>query len=246
MRDEFDQNGYLHVEQFVSTDEVKDIKTNVERYISDVVPSLPGSDVYFENKDRPETLKQLERMHLHDNYFQDLLNEGSFPQTASVLLDEPVKINNIVVFIKPPNTESKATPAHQDGFYFRIDPCVCVTLWIPLDDVDKENGCLRYVRGSHKQGLRPHQRSNVLGFSQGITDFGQEDLSNEVVCTARAGDLLAHHGLTIHRADENRTKGRNRRALALTYDGVSAKKRTDEYKAYQDSLIDQLSKSDRI
>ena len=31
-----------------------------------------------------------------------------------------------------------------------------ITAWIALDDVDEENGCLRYINGSHRGGILPH------------------------------------------------------------------------------------------
>ena len=39
-------------------------------------------------------------------------------------------------------------------------------MWLALDAADAENGCLVYTTGSHKTGIRPHQASGVLGFSQ--------------------------------------------------------------------------------
>ena len=45
-----------------------------------------------------------------------------------------------------------------------------------MDFTSKETGTLEYVRGSHKsETFRPHARSGVLGFSQGITDFGTDN-----------------------------------------------------------------------
>ena len=45
-----------------------------------------------------------------------------------------------------------------------------------LEDVDDENGCIHYVKGSHKyEGYRPHGKSEILGFSKGVTDFGTEE-----------------------------------------------------------------------
>ena len=79
-------------------------------------------------------------------------------------------------FSKPPG--GRATPEHQDGAYFKLDrleavrrwhavtAMLCqVTLWLALDRVDGENGCLQYRVRSHKTGLLPHTRSGTLGFS---------------------------------------------------------------------------------
>ena len=39
----------------------------------------------------------------------------------------------------------------------------------------------------------------VLGFSQGISDYGPEDEAREAVVSLQPGDLAVHHGETIHR-----------------------------------------------
>lgn len=37
-----------------------------------------------------------------------------------------------------------------------IDPQVAVTMWLALEHADDQNGCLRYSKGSHTRGMRPH------------------------------------------------------------------------------------------
>jgi phytanoyl-CoA hydroxylase len=118
-----------------------------------------------------------------------------------------------------------------------LDPSVAVTMWMALEPADEENGCVKYVKGSHLKGMRPHGRTKTLGFSQGITDFGTEDdLQNEIAFPAQPGDLLVHHSLTIHRAGGNTTTNRNRKALGLIYFGESAREDIEAKKAYQEKL----------
>lgn len=50
---------------------------------------------------------------------------------------------------KPPRI-GKGTPPHQDGYYFMLEPNEAVTMWMALEDVNEENGCVRYVKESHK------------------------------------------------------------------------------------------------
>ena len=44
----------------------------------------------------------------------------------------------------------RATPWHQDGHYWPIQPLQTVTAWIAIDDVNAENSCLRVIPGSHR------------------------------------------------------------------------------------------------
>ena len=97
-------------------------------------------------------------------------------------------------------------------------------MWLALDQVGEENGALRYVPRSHSHGLRPHHQTAVIGFSQGISDYGPEDEAAEVLIELEPGDLVCHHGEIIHRADANRSQTLSRRAFALVAVGISCQR----------------------
>ena len=96
-------------------------------------------------------------------------------------------------------------------------------------------------------GMRPHGRTQTLGFSQGITDFGKaSDQRDEVACPAQPGDLLAHHALSIHRADANLSITRNRRALGFIFYAQSAREDVAEHEAYQSKLAVEMAEAGKI
>jgi len=231
----FDHDGYLALRGFVSGSALTDLHANVARFIAEVLPSLPAQHVFYEDKENPATLKQIQQMHQRDAWFQQLAGDGVFPQLAEQLLGAPVVIRNLQYFNKPPGI-GKPTPAHQDGYYFKLEPCEALTMWLALDDADEENGCVRYARGSHKLGMRHHARTSTLGFSQGITGYPQSaDTAVETALHARPGDLLAHHAMTIHRAGANPSP-RNRRSLGFIYYSVNACEDIAAHAAYQQQL----------
>jgi phytanoyl-CoA hydroxylase len=122
-----------------------------------------------------------------------------------------------------------------------------LTGWFCLGNADHENGCLRYIRGSHKKSLRHHARTQTLGFSQGITDFGTpDDLANEKAYRAEPGDLLIHHALTIHRADGNQSEIRDRPALGFVYISDRAKEDREGGEAYRKKLAENLASQGKI
>ena len=241
----FEREGFVAVEGFFSDSELIEIEAALDRFIRKVNPTLPASDVFYEDKSNLSSLKQIQRMHEYDDFFDQLIN-GKPRRLAGELLGEAVVGKNLQYFNKPPAL-GQATPPHQDGFYFMLKPCRALTMWMALDVVDEENGCVRYVRGSHRVGMRPHGRTETLGFSQGITDFGQAaDSRNEVACPAQPGDLLAHHALTIHRADANTSETRSRRALGFIYYGESACENVQAHEAYQSLLATEMSVAGKI
>jgi ectoine hydroxylase-related dioxygenase (phytanoyl-CoA dioxygenase family) len=126
---------------------------------------------------------------------------------------------NVELFDKPPNGNmSTQTPPHQDNFYFAAkEPGVA--LWITLDEMDDDSGTVRFVRGSHLRGLRFHEwdSSPAGGFAKSIYDFTDEDEHHlRTVGALSPGDIVVHHGLTIHYAPVNMTS-RRRRGLVINY-----------------------------
>jgi phytanoyl-CoA hydroxylase len=243
-RRDFHRDGYVVVRGFLSRAELAELKRELERYTTIRVPKLPREDVYYQDLADPSTLKQLARMKKHDRYFADLIARDRFIGLVEALLSDQVFPQEVEWFDKPPRV-GQFTPPHQDGYYFMLEPNQAATMWLALDPVDESNGCVRYIPGSHRYGLRPHGRTQVLGFSQGITDYSAADADAEVPVLAQPGDLLVHHALTIHRADGN-TSERHRRSLGLVYYAASAQQDRARVAAYQQNLYQELKATQKI
>jgi phytanoyl-CoA hydroxylase len=241
---DFDRDGYVFIRGFLSTDEQTAFKSELDRYISERVPQIPRTDVYYEDRNKPETLKQMARIKEHDPYFAALIDRPKWRGLAEVLLADDVVPQELEWFNKPPRI-GKFTPPHQDGYYFMLDPNEAVTMWLALDPVDEGNGCVRYIPGSHRKGLRPHGRTEVLGFSQGITDYTDADRAAEVPMVAGPGDLLVHHAVTVHRADGNPSE-RNRRSIGLIYYASRAQQDKKRLAEYQKGLNAELQETQKI
>ncbi|MFO7823925.1 MAG: phytanoyl-CoA dioxygenase family protein [Cyclobacterium sp.] len=232
----FIENGYVHLPGFLKQDQVAEIDARLKDLVNTKVADMPSEHVKYEVKGDANTLKMLQDLQLYDPFFAEVLFDSTFTKLAEHLLEEKVIGKTLEYFNKPPKI-GKATPPHQDGFYFMLDPMSAVTMWLALEEVDQENGWVSYVRGSHKKGMRDHSPTQTLGFSQGIADFGTpEDLENEVFFPARPGDLLVHHALTIHRASPNTSSQRSRKAMGLIYFGTSAKEDVAAKAAYVKAL----------
>jgi len=245
MSQAFDRDGYIALPGFAAGPQLDDILVNVERFIEEVMPALPRDDVFYEDKSDASTLKQIQRMHLHDEFFSNLMNDSPFRRIAETVLKDEVTPQNMQYFNKPPGV-GQPTPPHQDGYYFKLEPCEAVTMWFGLDEVDEENGCVRYLPGSQKGGMRPHGSSGTLGFSQSITDYGPADQQQEVAMIARPGDLMVHHALTVHLAGGNHSTVRHRRSLGFIYYAQRAKADEAAHRAYRQQLAEELSAAGKI
>lgn len=69
---------------------------------------------------------------------------------------------DLLLYKEPGN--SNETPWHQDAAYFKVPLAEAGTLvsqsaiqfWIPLDDVDEDTGCMRFIGGRQKEPLMQH------------------------------------------------------------------------------------------
>lgn len=230
LKTDCDRDGFVVIRNFLMADEFAVLEQNLQRYVHEIVPTLSDGDAFYEDCSRPQTLKQLQRMD-RDPFFAEYRRHRDWVALAETLLGEPAAADQPEWFNKPPGT-NHVTPPHQDNFYFCLAPPNVLTIWLALDRVDAENGCLRYVAGSHLCGLRPHARSNILGFSQGITDYSAEDFTQERAVLLEPGDAVAHYGMTIHRADANLSMTRHRRSFAMVFKGASCRRDDDAYQRY--------------
>ena len=100
---------------------------------------------------------------------------------------------------------------------------------------------MRYVNGSHLRGYRTHAKSQILGFSQGIMDYTTDEFNREVAAVMQPGDVVVHHGMTIHRADANLSQTRHRRSFAMVFRGVCCQRDEEAFARYSESAREQQS-----
>jgi phytanoyl-CoA hydroxylase len=240
LKKSYDEDGYNHIPELFSPADMDILNKEFNRYVKDCVPKMKDQEVYYVDKSNKDTLMQMQKLEEYDDFFHELFFNSKIKDLAANALGEDVTPRAMEYFNKPPG-KSNPTPPHQDGYYFNLDNDKAVTGWLALEDVDDENGCIHYVKGSHKQEYRPHGRSEILGFSQGVTDFGtEEDKKNTVKFEGKAGMFLMHDAKTIHFASSNKSSVRSRRAFGFVYHGVSAKHDEEKGKAYQKKLHDEL------
>lgn len=231
----FDEDGFVLIKEFVSAEGVHAIKKSLDQSIQHKIAEMPREHVFYDDLNNKDSLKQIQKLFLYDPLFEHLMFNSEIFDLAKLLLNGPVTCQNMQYFDKPPVT-NHPTPPHQDGFYFMLQPCEAITFWLALDKTDEENGCVRYLPGSHLHGLRQHSETETLGFSKGISDYANPDALNEIAIPAEPGDLLAHHALTIHRADRNKSAERHRRALGLIYYSANAAESPEKKLRHQEQM----------
>lgn len=258
---DFRRQGFCVVRSLLADDAPR-LSSLVREYIARVVPSKSPECVFYDVADDPSSLKFIKSPGFREDgpgiedgeaaaFLAQLDDNPRLLRLAEAVLGEAVAerpaLGRGEFFAKAPGGVSRPTPPHQDNWYFGLSPPNVVTFWIAIDPIDESTGCLRYMpqdlaSGRHANGqvgLLPHAPSSIGGFSQHIPQFGEADSALMQPQVLRPGDVIAHHGLTIHRADANTSADRARRAFGCVYRGVSCKVDQAAHDAYLQSLKDQ-------
>jgi len=119
-----------------------------------------------------------------------------------------------MALVKPPRIGGEKR-WHQDAAYFRADdPDLVFGVWIALDPVDAENGCMQVIPGSPRRGPVPHIPDADINLCTIRPDH--VELAARVELPMDPGDVLIFHSLMHHYTAANRS-GRRRRALQFHY-----------------------------
>ena len=239
LRERYDSDGFVVVRGLFADADFTELKSQLDRYVREIVPTLPKDAAFFDDYSKPETLRKMNSLNKHDPWFDHFLRCGSHVPLLEHFLRDKISPQGLEWFDKRPY-DKNATPAHQDGFYWCRKPNVACGLWIALDPVDRDNGCLWYARGSQQAGIQPHGASGVLGFSQGLLGFDPKTV-DAVPIELEPGDAVAHSSATIHWTETNQTP-RHRRAIATFCFGASTERDEAAYARYLNSLKNQLGK----
>lgn len=212
---DYQLDGVVRIRNFFSTKIIAEIRTELERYIQDVLPSKPKDARTMEADGK--TIRNLWRMNLHDVYFKKLGESSEIKELVAKLVEGDPVLVGVETFNKPARIGS-GVPYHQDNAYFCQTPPDMLTLWVAIDKVTVENGAVYFIKGSHKQGILATKLSGVAGNSIGLAKSPNVPKSDQFCGTLEPGDATFHHCEVIHHSDPNQTDN-SRLGLLFVYRG---------------------------
>lgn len=104
---------------------------------------------------------------------------------------------------------------HQDASYWPLTPARTVTVWLAIDDADRENAAMMFLPGTHTRGhLKWRQVSGPAVLNQEIEDIAQfgEPIFDEL----KAGEFSLHADMLAHGSEPN-CSDRRRCGLTIRY-----------------------------
>jgi hypothetical protein len=219
---EFHEQGFTHVERLTTDAELEWLRERFAEVFSPENENVLGG--YFdasrpigssERRDGPPVLPQAIRPELVIPELVQTIAHRNSVRIASQLLDVPVPDLETWTHMidKPPRT-GHDTPWHQDEAFWELDLGYhACAVWLALDDVDRSNGCMEFLPGSHKLGIVPHRHlyDDPMVSALVIDDV---DDTKAVPVPLKAGGATFHTQTTMHHTGPNGTD-RRRRAYAI-------------------------------
>jgi phytanoyl-CoA hydroxylase len=144
---------------------------------------------------------------------------------GSALMGMPLEFWYDQFLGKPPDI-SVPTDWHQDeGYWGRNLDDRGITCWIPLQDVDVENGCMHFIDAGHKLGVLEHR--SVDGIQSDLLRC-DPDTSRAIACPLARGGVTFHHSKTPHMTTANRST-KWRKAVSNHLQAIGAGGEGDHY-----------------
>lgn len=153
----------------------------------------------------------------YDEGFADYCRNDEILDMVEQVIGPDIALWNSSFFAKPAGN-GKATPWHQDGEYWPIRPLATCTVWLAVDDATPENGCLRIIRGSHKnKDLLKHETnpSDNLTLNQELLK-SEYDESEAVDLVLKRGQISLHDVFLVHGSEPN-TSPNPRRGMTMRF-----------------------------
>lgn len=118
-------------------------------------------------------------------------------------------------FCKLPHDPRKVA-WHQDASYWPFTPARTVTVWLAIDDTDRENSAMKFLPGTHNRG---HLKWRQVPKTEAVLNQeieGTEAMGEPVYDILKAGEFSLHADMLAHGSDAN-ASARRRCGLTIRY-----------------------------
>ena len=227
----FKIDGFLVVEDLLGMEEVERLRRHSDLIAAGKAGHIPDESTWFEEgheaaaesgrgRERVLSIFKLFNLAVRDAVmWRHATNVKIVGIVRDLLATDDIKMYGDQLFMKPPERGS-AIPWHQDSAsWCDMFPMDLVTAWTAIDHATEENGCLRFVPGTHRWGRlvgkEPHAGIRPDDVEPFDADLGGESWPI-VHVPLRPGSVSFHHSLVLHSSSAN-TSGKRRRGYAVHY-----------------------------
>ncbi|MGQ0650700.1 MAG: phytanoyl-CoA dioxygenase family protein [Betaproteobacteria bacterium] len=154
-------------------------------------------------------------LHYADAWLRELFLSAAFVDVAGQILGPDVALFTSYAISKPPG-DGLPVAWHQDAAFFPIEPMRTFTLWLAVDDADRENGCMQVLRGSHRARLVQPHVVDASGETVLALQLPGPAAGEAVDVEVPAGWYSVHDPYIVHGSPPNRS-ARRRCGITIKY-----------------------------
>jgi hypothetical protein len=219
----YHEHGYLHIPAMFTPAETSELSDHLnwlieEWAIKDMGWTGPWRKKYMDaNTEQKSKLISLHDLQYYSGaWARAVTNRKLAGAMADLLAGGPVELHHSTLHVKPPET-GHPFPMHQDWAFYKHADNRYVDVLVHLDDTRHENGEIRFLDGSHKQGALEHIVKDEEG--KGCTPHlptDQYKLEDTIAVPAKKGDIVVFNIHTIHGSHVNVTD-QMRRLVRIGY-----------------------------
>lgn len=217
----FHEHGFLHIPQMFDQQEIDALDVDLERLVAEWASTNQGwtgpwRRAYMdESTEKASKLTAMHDLHLYSRAWMHAVTQPQLTASIAQLIGPNVELHHSTMHIKPPST-GHPFPMHQDHpFYMHTDGRF-IDVLVHLDDTSNENGEIRFLDGSHKQGALVHITETDEGPCTPHLPTDAYRLQDTVAVPAKRGDVVLFSIHTIHGSHINQTD-RARRMVRVGY-----------------------------
>ena len=231
---QFQRDGYCIVRGLYSVEEVLPVRRRLEDlwegrhdypwpndFLASARPedrNTPGGNYRSGSMQLPAAMETV---------FHDFAHNPKLVSAMGLLLRGKVRHYTDQTIFKAGALKAERSFYHQDTFYWRLRPKVCINAWVALDRVDRDAIALAFLPGSHQRWrvqfheeywdeVRYARGKSGTQYTRRRIPLGAIDERAEILTPGGPGDAFFFTNYTWHRADPN-LSGQNKAAYAIAY-----------------------------
>jgi len=209
-RSAFESDGWIRLPNFLDEAELASLERAYMALLRREIP-VAGRDYCDMAGDYSRPIEDFEILNVmlprrYHPALEDNVYERRASDVARQLFGDDMVLDYDQFVAKPPHKKEAVFHWHQDLGYWPItEDTRTASFWLALDDTRLDNGCLRFVRGSHREPeLRPHLPLHEdRGKSHTLVARVDESTERLDVAELSRGDVTVHHERAIHGSGGN-------------------------------------------
>ena len=206
--EKYNDQGYLMPFDGLPSPEIADLRNFFDQILAEALAQ--GKNSY-----------SISTAHLKFGQIHDLMRHPAILAPVKDLLGKDLVAWGAHFFCKMPK-DGKRVPWHQDCPYWPLTPTRTATVWLAIDDATPENANMRFIGGSHLNGVIDYEMSDSPDLVLSREVKNESRFGRPVDVALKAGQFSIHSDLLLHGSEANRSSKR-RSGLTMRYAAAEVK-----------------------